>query len=59
MRIGIDPFVGDQGNYLVLVEIIEHLNILEISTLNQIKRPRWLVLRGGYWLDLGMGGPLG
>ena len=51
LRIGVDPFFHDQGNYILAMEIIEHLNILEMSTLNQIKRSRWPVLRGGYWLN--------
>ena len=58
-RVGIDPFVGANGNYKLSEEIISHLEILELPTLNRIKRPYQAVLKGDYWFtskDLGFSG---
>ena len=30
MRIGVDPYVGDKGNFIFPMEIIEYLNVLEM-----------------------------
>ena len=38
--IGIDPFVGDKGNFELPLEILEHLDFIGLRTLAQIKRPR-------------------
>ena len=47
MRIRIAPFVEDQGKYLLPMEIIEHFNFLEISTLNQIKKTKSICAKWG------------
>ena len=49
--IGIDPFVGDKGNFDIPQEILEHLEFIGLKTLAQIKHPRWSLLKGGYWFD--------
>ena len=51
MLIGIDPFIGNKGIFFLHGEIIDNLKEIGFSTLNQIKRPRWVVLKGGYWLN--------
>ena len=37
--IGIDPFVGDKGNFELYLEILKHLQFIGLRTLAQIKRP--------------------
>ena len=50
VRVHIDPFVGDNGNYKLLEGIISLLEVfIDLSTVNKIRRPSWEVLKGGYW----------
>ena len=49
VRVGIDPFVGDNENYKLPEDIISHLEVSNLSTLNKIRRPPWEILKGGYW----------
>ena len=49
--IGIDPFLGDNGNYEFSVEILEHLEGTGLKNLSQIKIPIWDVFKGGYWFN--------
>ena len=49
MVLGIDPFIGDNGNFKLPEGITEHLEDLNITTRNKNRRPFWVVLREGYW----------
>ena len=49
LRVGIDPFIGDNGNFKLPEGITEELVVLNITTLNKIRIPYWVVLREGYW----------
>ena len=49
-------FYCDNGNFKLPEGITEHLEDLNITTLNKNLRPFWVVLREGYWFgskDLG------
>ena len=55
--VGIDPFVGDKDCPYLLEEITEHLSWINMKTMDILKRPKWYVLKGVYWLntrDLGL-----
>ena len=59
VRIGVDSFIGDNGNYVLPSGIISHLVDLNMTTLNNIRRSLWAVLKGGYWImsrDMGFTG---
>ena len=51
LQIAIDPFIGDNGNFKLPVEILNHIANLGMVILNQIKRPWWSILNGGYWIN--------
>ena len=56
MRVGIDPFVGDNENYKLPEGIISHLEVLELFSLNKLRRYSRAALKGDYWFmskDLG------
>ena len=46
-----DPFVGDTNLFALPWEIIDHLELIGFKTLDQIKRPKWSVLKGFYWIN--------
>ena len=45
VRIGIDPFVGDNEKHKFPMGIINHLEVLNLYSLNKIRRPPWVVLK--------------
>ena len=32
-------------------EILDHLDMIGLTTLDQINRPKWSILKGGYWFN--------
>ena len=46
-----DPFVRDTNIFAFPWEILDHLGLIGFKTIDQIKRPKWSVLKGGYWLN--------
>ena len=48
--IGMDPFVGDKEILYMPKEIVDNIKWISMSTLDKLKRPEWLVLKGGYGL---------
>ena len=56
---GIDPYIGDNDHPYLPVEITEHLAWIHMKTMDVLQRPKWAILKGGYWLnvrDLGLSG---
>ena len=44
----VDPFVGDKEGFSLPKEILDHLEWIEMKTLDKLKRPNWSVFKGGY-----------
>ena len=53
MMLGIDPFIGDEGNYAVSDALISVLNRKNIKQLAQVRRPNWFEEDSSYWLSFG------
>ena len=49
--IGIDPFIGDNENFLLPSGILEYLAKFGFVILGQIKSPLWEYQERGYWIQ--------
>ena len=57
--VGIDPFIGNDGNFLLSQSLLDYSAEFGFSTLAHIIRPYWMGPNGCYWLqneDLGLQG---
>ena len=57
--IRIDLYVRDNERYKLSIENLEHIEESGLTTLNQIQRPQWVVIKDVYWFnfkDIGLFG---
>ena len=51
--LGLILFIGDNDLFVLPREILDHLEMIGLKTLDHIKRPKWVILKGGYWFTYG------